>query len=316
MNASAPARGAARAVVLVGATASGKTDLAVCAARECPRPVEILALDSRQLYRDLDVATGKPSTEQRGAVPHHLLDLLEAHERPQAMWYRERAVQAMQEVLARGAVPLFVGGSGFYLRAVREGFFEVDATPERLAEVRARIAEMPPDALREELRAHDPDTAALLHPNDLYRQARALEIVWASGRTATALRADFAPRPLLGAHFDVFVLDVERSVLHERIATRTAQWLGAGWREEVEGMLAHGVDRAAPALQTLGYREVLRWIEGQANRQRTEERIVVCTRRYARQQETWFRKEAHARSIGADDTLLLRQALEQAGGAP
>lgn len=305
-----------RAVVLVGATASGKTDLAVAAALACERPVEILALDSRQLYRDLDVATGKPSTEQRDAVPHHLLDLLEAHEKPQAQWYRDRATAAMQAVLARGAVPFFVGGSGFYLRALREGFSEIAASPEELARARAKVAELDDDALRARLVALDPDTAARLHPHDRYRIGRALEIAWLTGETASALQARFQPRPLLDARFEVLVLGTERSLLHERIAARTSRWLAGGWREEVEAMLARGIDRDAPALRTLGYREVLRWIAGELDPQHAAAQIVVGTRRYARQQETWLRKERQTRWIAEHDVDLVRRALERGPGTP
>lgn len=310
-----PANGP-RAVVLVGATASGKTDLAVAAALACERPVEILALDSRQLYRDLAVATGKPSAAQREAVPHHLLDLLDAHEKPQAQWYREQASGAMEAVLARGAVPFFVGGSGFYLRALREGFFEIGASSEDLARARARVAELDDDALRAALAAVDPDTAARLHPHDRYRIGRALEIAWLTGESASALQARFRPRPVLGAGLEVLVLGTERALLHERIAARTTRWMGSGWREEVEAMLARGIDRRAPALRTLGYREMLRWIEGDLDRQHAAAQIVIGTRRYARQQETWLRKEGQTRWIGESDVEVVRRALERGPRTP
>lgn len=305
-----------RAVVLVGATASGKTDLAVRAAMGGAAQVEILALDSRQLYRDLDVATGKPDAQQRAAVPHHLIDLLDAHQTPQAMWYREQAAAVMREVWARGAVPFFVGGSGFYLRALREGFFDLDADPASLAAVRARVTALDDDRLQAELRRVDPESVERLHPHDRYRLARALEIAWLTGESATALQARFQPRPVLDARFEVFRLETERALLHERIERRTDAWLGGGWREEVEAMLGRGIPAQAPALRTLGYREVLRWIEGAADRAHTRDQIVIATRRYARQQATWFRKERGARVIGPGDETALRLALAGRPGAP
>ena len=304
--------GAPRVVALVGATATGKTDLAIRAALAAKSPVEILGLDSRQLYRDLDVGTGKPDALQRRVVPHHLLDLLGPDESPDAMWYRERAEEAVQGVVSRGAVPLLVGGSGFYLRALREGFHDLPGDTERRAEVRARVAALSDDEVRAELGRVDRPTLERLHPNDRYRLGRALEIAWLSGEPPSALEARFVPRPILGARFDLFLLGVERTVLHERIARRTHAWMDGGWPEEARALLDRGVDPQAPALRTLGYREVVEWILGGARREEAVERITVRTRRYARQQETWFRKESGAKGLGLDEEAVLVRALEGA----
>lgn len=282
---------APRLVVLVGPTASGKTDLAVEAVEEAGVPAEILALDSRQLYRGLDVGTGKPSASQRARVPHHLLDFLDPAETYDAARYRSRAESVVGEVVDRGAVPLFVGGAGFYLRALREGFLDVDADPRRLRELRAEHDSMGEQELHDRLRAVDAETAERLHPNDRYRVGRALEIHRLTGRPLSEHEREFRPSPVLGAAFEVLHLSPDRARLHQRIEARTRRWLGGAWREEVEARLAEGLPPDCPGLRILGYREVVEWIEGRRSAAECEQEIITRTRQYARQQETWFRKE-------------------------
>ncbi len=302
-------------VVLVGATAAGKTDLAIEAAKRCSRPVEILGLDSRQLYRGVDVGTGKPDAAQRAAVAHHLLDEIDLQATPDAAWYRRRCAMVTRAVLERGHVPLWVGGSGFYLRALREGFFELKADPLERRRVREEIESLDDESLRARLRAVDPDSAERIHPHDRYRLGRALEIHLLSGRTATELYAAFRPRPLLGARFELVHLRPERRSLHRRIEARTRAWLAGGWVEEIEALLAAGTDPSAPGLQILGYRSLVQaLVAGEDPRTRAEE-IDVATRRYARQQETWFGKlPVIERSADPDRVrAALLGALERAG---
>lgn len=289
-----------RFVALVGPTAAGKTSLAVEAVEASGVPVEIIVLDSRQLYRGLDVGTGKPDADERARVPHHLLDCLEPDETPDAMDYRRRVEEAAGPILARGAVPFLVGGAGFYLRALREGFHELDHDPETLAALRAELERMDDGALRERLGRLDPATASRLHPNDRYRIGRAIEICELGGRPASELEARFEPRPVLGASFDVAVLLPPRELLHERIARRTAAWLDGGWEREVRELLDRGVAADAPGLRILGYREVVALVLGELQREAALERIVVATRRYARSQRTWFRKERPALALDSE----------------
>lgn len=294
-----------RIVALVGPTASGKTDLAVEAIQRSSVSAEIIVLDSRQLYRGLDLGTGKPDAAQRAAVPHHLLDVLEPGDTPDAMDYRRRVEAVAHDILHRGSVPCLVGGAGFYLRALREGFHDFEHSSEELADVRASIARLDDGELLDRLRKLDPDTADRLHPNDRYRIGRAVELCELSGRRASELEREFIPKPVLGATFDIALLLPERQVLHERIERRTASWLRHGWLEEVQGLLERGVSPSAPGLQILGYRQVVELVEGRTTPSAAETDITVATRRYARAQTTWFRKERPvARFAEGDDEAV------------
>jgi len=308
-----------RLVALVGPTASGKTDLAVQAVEQAGCPVEIVILDSRQLYRGLDLGTGKPDAEQRRRVPHHLLDCLELHETPDAMDYRRRVEAVASEILARGAVVLLVGGAGFYLRALREGFHDFEYTSAELGRVRERLSCMDDETLRESLRSLDPRTAERLHPNDRYRISRALELCELSGRTASELEAEFRARPILDASFKVALLMPAAEILHERIAQRTGLWLEAGWQEEIRDLLDSGIDPAAAGLDILGYRQVGALLRGEMTREECLEQIVVATRRYARAQRTWFRKEQARLNFAAHDAAAvqaLAALLRECAAAP
>jgi tRNA dimethylallyltransferase len=213
-------------------------------------------------------------------------------------------------VLEHGHVPLLVGGAGFYLRALREGFLDVDADPQRLARLRAEHQALGDEELRARLAAVDPATAKKLHPNDRYRIGRALEIFRLTGRPLSEHERDFQPRPILDARFEVLHLSPPREELHRRIEARTERWLDGRWRAEVDELLAAGVPADAPGLRILGYREVVDWVRGGLDRDACAAAIVTRTRQYARQQETWFRKE-EARWRGGDPEAG-RQALIEA----
>ena len=299
---------------LIGATASGKTGVSLDVARALRSSgveVEIVALDSRQLYRGLDVGTGKPSAAELAEFPHHLIDVLDPTQTPDAMQYRQWTSEAIASVLARGHVPLLVGGSGFYLRALREGFHEIEASASERDDVRARVLAMSDAEVDAQLSSIDPVTDSRLHPNDRYRRGRALEIALLTGRAPSELEHDFEPRPILGARFELVHLQVERAELHRRIEARTRQWIDGGWADEVRSLRAAGVPDDAPGLQILGYRDVLAWVRGECDRETAIERIDIGTRRYARAQETWFRKED---VVGRGDAAFARTALLRAIG--
>jgi len=305
-------------VALVGPTASGKTDLAIDAVRASGVDVEIIVLDSRQMYRGLDLGTGKPDAAQRELVPHHLLDCIALEDTPDAMDYRRRVEAVASAILARGAVPLLVGGAGFYLRALREGFHEFEYSSEDLAAIRASNAGLDDAGLLDRLRGLDPASADRLHPNDRYRIGRALELCELSGRPASELEAEFRPSPILDATFRVALLMPPREVLHERIERRTRAWLDAAWISEVEALLAAGHAPDCPGLQVLGYRQVLDLVLGDRSRVEVEEEIMVATRRYARAQRTWFRKEEPEFTLEAPDERGVAQVarlLRDAGGS-
>ena len=301
-------------VVLVGPTASGKTELALRCAQRLDFRVEIVGLDSRQLYRQLAVGTAKPTPAQRSLVAHHLVDCIDLDEEYDAARYRAEVEALLPRLWQREVVPLIVGGAGFYLRALSQGFHALEADADRLAKLRTELAAQEPQELRRRLGEVDPQSAARLHPNDIYRISRALELHALTGRPASQLEAEFEPRPVLGCELWIHHLTLPRRVLHQRIFDRTAHWLAGEWQDEIRALLAAGWPESARGLRVLGYPEVLAMLHGEITPDATFERIVVATRRYARQQETWFRKcEAHAR--GGEIESALVAALRAAAGA-
>jgi len=272
---------------LVGATGSGKTKLACLVAERVD--LEIVNADSRQIYRDLDVGTAKPSPAERARCAHHLLDAADPEETYSAARFGEEARRIAQEIQARGHLPLLVGGSGLYLRAAEEGLFE---GPEASPKVRSRLqrrAELEGSAvLHAELARVDPDTAGRLSPKDVVRLVRALEVheltgIALSEHHARHRREDFGVRTFrIG-------LEWEPGVLARRIDQRVETMLAGGWIEEVEALLARGVSEDAPAWNALGYSEVRDLVRGSLSREEAQSRVAAATRRYAKRQRTWFR---------------------------
>lgn len=280
------------------------------------RPIEVVSLDSRQLYRRLDVGTGKPTAAERARLPHHLLDLIEPEQTFTAGRYRREVEAVLPCLWARGVIPLLVGGAGFYLRALSHGLVDIEDDPERLAVVRGRLAQRPIEELRLHLRQVDPGSASRLHPNDRYRIQRALEILELTGRSLSDWSASFVPAPVCGVQLRMVHLSPPRAELHRRISERTAAWVASGWREEVDALLQQGTPESAPGLRILGYSEVVLWATGRTEAARAQERIVERTRQYARQQEIWFRKlPAVARGDSGDASLraTLASELDAAG---
>ncbi|QDV06898.1 IPP transferase [Planctomycetes bacterium Poly30] len=280
---------------IVGTTASGKTGLALRLA-EHPRVLaagglEIVSLDSMNLYRGLDIGTAKPSAEERSRVPHHLVDVAGPEERFDLQRYLQLVRTACEEIVARGALPLFVGGTGLYLAAILRGLFE--GPPADLA-LRQRLldASAPEGApsLHDRLREVDPGSAERIHPNDTRRTIRALEVWEQTGETMTSLQAQWnaarSPRErrarMVGLHVPVDALD-------GLIAERTEEMLAQGWPEEALALEEAG-GLGDSASQALGYDTALALAQGEITREEAARRIVLRTRQFARRQRTWYRK--------------------------
>ncbi len=273
---------------LIGPTASGKSALALEIAALAG--AEILSLDSMLVYRGLDVGTAKPTPEERARVRHHLIDLVEPAERFDVVRWLASARLAFDEIHARGARALFVGGTGFYLAALLRGLF--DGPPTDLA-LRARLEErrrtLGPEAFHAELERVDAPAAARLHPHDEKRVVRALEVWEQTGRPLSEWQTGWAVPSERSRRARLVGLRLEPADLDQRIRERTRAMLAAGWREEVLRLRESG-PMGPTAIQALGYAEVLEWIDGRASEEETLERIARRTRQFARRQHTWFRK--------------------------
>ncbi len=280
-----------KALVIVGPTAVGKSRLGMELA--CSLGGEIVSIDSRQVYRKLDIGTAKPGREDREKVPHHLIDILELEEAPDAEWYAGRAEDAIDDIALRGKVPILVGGSGLYLKSITDGLFDIDLDPVARRDFALSKEGASTVELYEYLRKVDGPSASRIHPNDRYRILRALEVYTLSGKTLSDhFRDHRASRD--GRTVGKFVklgLAIPGEELHRRIAERTRAMLESGWEKEVRDILESGTDRNCPGLKTLGYPEVIRCLDGEIDRDTMAGDIVTRTRRYAKRQMTWFKKE-------------------------
>jgi len=274
---------------LVGPTASGKTALALDLCEELG--AEVLSLDSMLVYRGLDVGTAKPSKAEQARVPHHLMDLVCPSEPYDVQRYLGAAREVLSDIQGRGARGLFVGGTGFYLAALLRGLFEGPPADHDLRlKLEGERDAVGAEAFHQRLAHVDPEAAHRLHPNDMRRVVRAMEVLEQTGRTLTSWQDDWNAEPGLRQKQARLVgLSVERDVLEERIRARAAIMLDQGWREEAVAV-RDGPGFGSSAGAALGYEEVLAWDAGELTRQEALERIAVRTRQFARRQRTWYQK--------------------------
>jgi tRNA dimethylallyltransferase len=272
-------------VAVVGPTATGKTALAVALAQRLGG--EVVNADSMQLYRGMDIGTAKPDVVERGGVPHHLLDLWHVRQPASVAEYRERARAEIDRLRAAGILPLLVGGSGLYVRAVLD---ELDF-PGTDAAVRARLedelAAVGAAGLHERLAGLDPAAAATILPSNGRRIVRALEVIELTGGPFRASLPE--PRP----HYPAVVLGVDRdpAELDGRIEVRVDRMWAAGFVAEVEGLAADGLREGPTASRALGYAQVLAQLDGDLTPDEARERTVQTTRRFVRRQRSWFRRD-------------------------
>jgi len=277
-----------RLVVIAGPTGAGKTAVAVALARLLP--IEVISADSRQVYRGMDAATGKPTAEERAAVVHHLIDVVDPDDRYQAARFRGDAAALVERIRARGAVPVVVGGTGLYIRALVRGLDTAPAADPSFRHELAAIARREGrPALWERLRSLAPEIAARLHPNDEVRVIRALEIVRGGGGARYGAGRWRDP----GGSYDVTYvgLTLDRAALAKRLRARAQAFVAAGLRQEVRRLLARGYSPELPSLQSMGYREFVEVEQGRLTEDEALRRMQRDTVRYAKRQWTWFTRE-------------------------
>lgn len=287
------------AIFLMGPTAAGKTDLALELARVLP--CDLISVDSALIYRGMDIGTAKPESAVLDEFPHALIDIRDPSESYSAAEFRADALAAMAESAARGRIPLLVGGTMLYYKALLEGLADMpSADPAIRAELEARALAEGWDALHRELAAVDPESAARIHPNDPQRLTRALEVYRVSGLSMTEhRRRQAAGNPDTGTSgggqlpytvAQLAIAPAQRQILHDRIAQRFRAMLEQGFVEEVEALRSRSdLHAGLPSIRAVGYRQVWEYLDGELSREQMVERGVIATRQLAKRQFTWLR---------------------------
>jgi tRNA dimethylallyltransferase len=276
------------AYALLGPTASGKSGVALALSRAVP--LEIVSLDSAQVYRGMDIGTAKPSAAERAAVPHHLLDLIDPDQAYSTGQWRAAAIRAIAEIMGRGKTPLLVGGTMLYYRSLVSGLDELPpADPALRAAIDAEAAQRGWPALHAELQQVDPVTARRVPPGDPQRIQRALEVFRLTGKPLSSLHG--ATREQLPFEVRAFaLLPPDRAQLHARIAQRFDRMLRAGLVEEVQALRGRFELKASmPSMRAVGYRQVWEMLEEGIDRNTMRERAIAATRQLAKRQMTWLR---------------------------
>ena len=272
-------------LVICGATASGKTSLAV----ECAKRLngEVISCDALLVYRGLNIGTAKPTREEMGGIEHHLIDVADPTDGFTVHDFERLALDAVADISARGKVPVLCGGTGFYLNAVlfQSGFGNAAADEGVRAKYNAIAAEKGKEYLHGLLQEVDAESAAILHPNDVKRVVRALEIYELTGKKKSDQQDGRVPR----FPYEAFAFDYPREVLYERIDRRAAQMFEEGLVEEVRGLLA-SVPENAQCMQAIGYKEVVEWLKNGDNQSTMCDIVQKNTRNYAKRQLTFFKK--------------------------
>lgn len=286
------------AIFLMGPTASGKTNAAVYLKQHLP--VELISVDSALVFQDMNIGTAKPDQATLSIAPHFLIDIIPPTSAYSAANFREDAFRLMQEITARGNVPVLVGGTMLYFKSLLSG---LSGLPEADAEIRAQIdaeaAQIGWPQMHAKLASIDPETAARLQPNDMQRIQRALEVYAISGETMTQLHAKQSAQSFPYRVLKLALIPSERSVLHARIATRFQQMLKDGLVDEVRALLANypNLTMESTSMRCVGYRQVLEYMQGQYPLAELCDRGIFATRQLAKRQLTWLR--------GMDDTVEL-----------
>ena len=278
---------------IAGPTASGKTALAVELALRVGG--EIVNFDSVQIYSGIEIATAKPTEEEKRGVPHHLIDYVDPRINYTAADWAADAVQTINEIEQRGKTPVLVGGTGFYLRTLRHPLFESPKTDKQIRErLRAIKERRGPEHLHQMLQRVDAESAQRLQPRDYPRVMRALEVYFQTGERLSVQQPNRAEPPEFASRIKLGVLDPPRDELYEKINRRTDQHFAAGLVDEVKRLLADGVPESSNALGAHGYRRVCEYLRGERSLESAIEKTKQDVRNYAKRQLTWFRREAEA----------------------
>jgi len=296
-------------IAVVGPTAAGKSALSIALARKLGG--EVVNADSMQLYRGMDIGTAKLTVAERSGIPHHLLDIWDVTQPAAVAQYQRLARAAVEEIAARGRVPLLVGGSGLYIRAVLDEFEFPGTDPAIRARLEAELAALGPAALHERLAERDAAAAERILPSNGRRIVRALEVIELTGAPFTAALPEPAP------HYDAVQLGVDRATdtLDARIATRVDLMWAAGLLDEVRALERAGLRGGRTASHALGYRQALAQLDGLSTEAEAKEETVRATRRFVRRQRSWFRRDPRIHWLDGASADIVEAALAHCAAA-
>jgi len=304
------------AIFIMGPTASGKTDLAISLMSHLP--IELVSVDSGQIYRDMNIGTAKPDAETQARAPHRLIDIRDPSERYSAAEFRDDALREMKEITAAGNIPVLVGGTMLYFRALEYGLSPLPvADPIVRAELESQAINIGWTGMHEKLAVIDPVAAARIHRNDPQRIQRALEVHAITGRTMTDLYAADTEYSFPYQPIKLAIAPNERKVLHERIAQRFDIMLELGFVKEVEALYQRGdLNLDMPSVRTVGYRQFWPYISGDYSLSEATEKAVIATRQLAKRQLTWMRGDETFERFDSLAPDLLDQVLKSLKTGP
>jgi tRNA dimethylallyltransferase len=295
----------------MGPTASGKTSLAVELVKRYP--MEIISVDSALVYRGMDIGTAKPGADVLAVAPHRLIDIRDPSEPYSAADFRGDALRAMAEITARGRIPLLVGGTFLYFRALQYGLSDMPAAdPAIRARLEAEASRDGWEVLHEHLAAVDPESAARIHATDPQRIQRALEIYELTGKPMSALHAQPTAHELPYRVLKLALIPADRQLLHEQIAARFRQMLADGLLDEVSKLYNNSkLNADLPAMRAVGYRQLWCYLSGQLEYESMVEQAIIATRQYAKRQLTWLRGEPDLERLAAGDSDVLDRVCQK-----
>lgn len=288
-------------LVIVGPTASGKTRMAVELAQR--HNGEVISADSMQIYRTMDIGTAKPTKEEMGGIPHHMIDVADPEEDFSVARYVEMAAQCVDDVLARGKLPIVAGGTGLYIDSLLSGRTFAPFSPDSAlrGELERELAEKGGQAMLEALAQVDPEAAQRLHPNDHKRIIRALEVYRSTGKTITQHNRETRAIP---PRYDALTIGLafqDRQAMWRRIDQRVDEMVAAGLEDEVRRLLTSGISPKCTAMQAIGYKEFTQALSGEMTWQEAADVVKLRSRQYAKRQLTWFGRNPNTRWVRWDD---------------
>jgi len=298
------------AIFLMGPTASGKTELAMALAERLS--CEIISVDSALVYRGMDIGTAKPSARELARAPHRLIDICDPTEAYSAARFRDDALREMAEITAAGRIPLLVGGTMLYFKALQYGLSELpEADPAIRARLEQEAALYGSERMHQRLAEVDPITADRIHPNDTQRVQRALEVYEITGKPLSELQKGDGEQKIPYRVVKLARSPASRELLHQRIAERFGQMLERGFQQEVEGLLARGDLRPdMPSMRSVGYRQMLKYLLGEWDYETMVEKGIIATRQLAKRQMTWLRADPEVHWLDEQGEDVMTQALK------